>query len=556
MTKKNNVKVLLVDPVPLSFSSPSIIKGNTLEPYACEVLAAALDDLVENAIETDTLGNIIEKNVKVLQSKGNNEFELAQAIIDEKPDIIGFSVRTCYYTRATHIASSIRKIIPDALIIFGGYHPSIDPENTLNNCNAIDIAIVGEGEETLCEIVNTYIEHKRNLENYKNIQGAYVRDFSAYFQRRKRLSAENWEVYAQKVINHRKPKEAIAKCRNWNLSFPAPSLQNGVAQIQTQRGCPGDCSFCCTPNVWGDVKNTKSTDKQEYLNFRCGYVTQRKVENVVAEIKSIRDSFLKANQKPLNFFYFNDVTFNYYTKNGYYHLKALCNEMINSFGVLNETNQKIINDFKWFCLCRIPKSSKEAKDFIEILPLMAQAGCSKIGFGIESASNKIQIQYNKMLEENIIKAVLKASWETGIINRAYLILGAPEETEETFNQTEEFLLNEDVFIDQIRVAFAVPFPGTKSAEEWIENIITPHPSLDDYTEDIPIVKCPLGNKEDLINKRVSLIRNFYMNEKYEERVREKVRRFPYLKQSYEEFFVELCQISNFTIDHRKFNFNI
>ena len=50
MTKKNNVKVLLVDPVPLSFSSPSIIKGNTLEPYACEVLAAALDDLVENAI--------------------------------------------------------------------------------------------------------------------------------------------------------------------------------------------------------------------------------------------------------------------------------------------------------------------------------------------------------------------------------------------------------------------------------------------------------------------------------------------------------------------------
>lgn len=555
MIKKIKVKVVLVDPVPLSFSSPSFIKGNTLEPYASQVLAAALDDIVEDAIINDSNGNIIEKNVKVLQSEGNNEYDLAQSIINEKPDIIGFSVRTCYYKRATNIASCVRAILPDTLIIFGGYHPSIDPENTLRNCDAIDIAVVGEGEETICEIVNKFAEYKRDFKQYKNIRGAFVRHFPNVFQRRKRMDSVMWERYAKKYLNHRKPLDVIAKCHNWNLAYPAPSLQNGVAQIQTQRGCPGDCSFCCTPNVWGDVKNSISTKQPAYMNFKCGYVTQRKAGDVVSEIKSIRDSFERTTNKPLNFFYFNDVTFNYYGKDGYDHVKELCYKMINEFGEPIENGLRSIKDFNWFCLCRIPKSQDEANDFIKILPLMAQAGCSKVGFGIESVANIIQTQYNKTLDENIIKAVLKASWDAGIINRAYLILGAPEETEDTFNQTKNFLLTEDVFIDQIRVAFAVPFPGTRSAVEWGNNILSPIPSLDDYTEDIPIVICQLGGKEELIQKRASLIEDFYTSDIYKKRVREKVKKFPYLKKSYEEFFVELCQTSRYSIDHRNFKFD-
>lgn len=553
MNIKSKVKVVLVDPVPLSFCSPSFIKGNTLEPYASQVLAAALDDIVEDAIEIDDKGNIIEKNVKVLQSEGANEIELVQSIFNEAPDIIGFSVRTCYNTRATRIASSVRKILPDALIIFGGYHPSIDPENTLKICDEIDIAVVGEGEETLCEIVSKFAEYKRNLEQYISIHGAFVRNFPNAFQRRKRMDAVKWEKYAQKHLNHRKP-EVISKCHNWNLTYPAPSIQNGVAQIQTQRGCPGNCSFCCTPNVWGDVKDKVTPNKPTYKNFKCGYVTQRKAKDVVTEIKSIREYFEEITKKNLNFFYFNDVTFNYYDENGYGHVKELCNQIIDEFGKPFENGQKTVKDFNWFCLCRIPKTKNETNDFIEILPLMARAGCSKIGFGIESVAISIQTQYNKTLDESIIKTVLKASWDAGIINRAYLILGAPGETEDTFNQTRNFLLAEDVFIDQIRVAFAVPFPGTTSAMKWKNNILSPAPPLDDYTEDIPIVECQLGNKEELIEKRAILNIEFYTNNIYKKRVLIKVKKFPYLKKSYKEFFRELYQTSDLAIDHRKFAF--
>ena len=554
MNKKSKVRVVLVDPVPLSFCSPSFIKGNTLEPYASQVLAAALDDIVEDAIEIDDKGNIIEKNVKVLQSEGANEIELVQSILNETPDIIGFSVRTCYNSRATRIARSVRKILPDALIIFGGYHPSIDPENTLKICNEIDIAVVGEGEETLCEIVSKYAEHKRDLKQYVDISGAFVRSFPNAFQRRKRMDAEKWEKYAQKHLNHRKP-EVISKCHNWNLAYPAPSLQIGVAQIQTQRGCPGNCSFCCTPNVWGDVKDNITTNKPTYKNFKCGYVSQRKAKDVVAEIKSLCEYFANSTQKNLNFFYFNDVSFNVYSENGYSHVKELCKQLIDEFGKPSENGIKSVEDFKWFCLCRIPKTKNETNDFIEILPLMARAGCSKIGYGIESVAITIQTQYNKTLDESIIKTVLKASWDVGIINRAYLILGAPGETKETFNQTRNFLLSEDVFIDQIRVAFAVPFPGTTSAIKWENNILSPAPTLDDYTEDIPIVECRLGKKEELIQKRASLIIDFYTNDIYKKRVLDKVKKFRHLERSYKEFFTELYQTSNFSIDHRRFKFN-
>lgn len=552
---KNEVKVVLVDPVPLSFSSPSLIKGNTLEPYACQVLAAALDDIVENAIKTDNKGNIIEENVKVLQSEGDNEYELVQSIIAETPDVVGFSVRTCYYTRAARMAHCVKKEFPDVLIIFGGYHPSIDPINTLGEDGNVDIAIVGEGEETLREIVKKFSKPNK-LEQYKDIPGAFVKGYIECFKRRNRITSEKWEEYTPNYKNHRNLSEIISKCRNWNLSYPSSLEQNGVAQIQTQRGCPFHCSFCCTPNVWGEYNAL--SEQPAHKHFKCGpsQVTKRNPKDVVNEIEDICRDFNYKTKKDLNFFYFNDVTFNiYYEQNGtsdYHHVKELCENLINKFGESKDEN-RIVKKFNWFCLCGIPRDKESAEAFLKVLPLMAQAGCSKIGFGIESVSEVVQLEYNKKLQKEIIKSVLATSWEAGIINRVYLIIGAPDENEDTFNDTKLFLLNEDVYVDQIRVAFAVPFPGTTSAEKWKDSIYNPA-NLDEYTEDIPIVKCKLGEKEELIQKRKSLIEDFYKSKMYKSRVCQKVSKFPFLRQSYIVFFNELYQISGFSIDLRDFNF--
>ena len=72
-------------------------------------------------------------------------------VIRIKPDLIGFSVLTNQYKYSLEIARDIKKYL-DVPIIFGGIHPTMDPEGTLAE-SCVDYICIGEGEDAFLELV-------------------------------------------------------------------------------------------------------------------------------------------------------------------------------------------------------------------------------------------------------------------------------------------------------------------------------------------------------------------------------------------------------------------
>src|SRR5215469_775478 len=69
---------------------------------------------------------------------------------------LGISVLTGpMITAALHVARIVKAARPDLPIIFGGWHPTLAPHQTLEN-ELVDVVVRGPGELTLLEIVQRY----------------------------------------------------------------------------------------------------------------------------------------------------------------------------------------------------------------------------------------------------------------------------------------------------------------------------------------------------------------------------------------------------------------
>ena len=61
---------------------------------------------------------------------------------------------------ATHITTVLRQHLPETLIILGGKHVSVIPEDIYDAPQPVfDLSVIGEGEETLLEIVQQLEHH-------------------------------------------------------------------------------------------------------------------------------------------------------------------------------------------------------------------------------------------------------------------------------------------------------------------------------------------------------------------------------------------------------------
>ena len=83
-----------------------------------------------------------------------------QAIIDEiiarlkisKPSYVGLTATTPEFLKVMELATKIKAQIGSKIII-GGVHASIQPEDFLQQGSSVDFVVVGDGEETLAELL-------------------------------------------------------------------------------------------------------------------------------------------------------------------------------------------------------------------------------------------------------------------------------------------------------------------------------------------------------------------------------------------------------------------
>lgn len=419
--------------------------------------------------------------IKIIQQQRRSDQEVLKEIIDFSPQLAGFSVMTYNYPASLSLARKIKQHNPKILTIFGGYHPSFSPE--IVKKDAIDFVITGEGEETFREFLKTPNNPERN---YKKIKGLAFYNGKLHIGKpRERIKELDSLPIPLRDYN------ILKECRISGLNYPPLSKQRCVAQILYSRGCPHNCIFCCSPFLYGSKVYFRSPEK------------------VVDEMQEIKKSF------GTNYFYFADLSFNLNKKR----VIALCQEI-----------KKRKLDINWFCMCRVDNIDEE------LLKNMKEAGCSRIGFGIDALHENTlkKVKPGQKITMEKARKALELSNAMGIIVRTFIIIGYPWETKEDLENAKKIL--KILAIDEIRIGLLTPLPGSAIYEEFKNKGLILTDDLSKYTTDEYIIKNPDFTPEAMAEFRENIFREFYQSKEYEKRMKEKLKKHPHLKQSYDEFF--------------------
>jgi len=147
---------------------------------------------------------------------------LAKEIVDTKPAIVCFSVMTNNYQWNLSVAKELKKI-SDILIVFGGIHATLAPEEVISQPE-VNIVCIGEGDNAIVELADS-LEQKNSYLNIKNL----------WFKK-------NGEIIKNEV--------ALPIANLDALPFPDKDIFRSYLPLNyyylavTSRGCPNCCSYC------------------------------------------------------------------------------------------------------------------------------------------------------------------------------------------------------------------------------------------------------------------------------------------------------------------------
>lgn len=343
--------------------------------------------------------------VKIIEASSCNLSvqQTAEAVLEYSADILGISATSLGIVPAAQLASRVKQLAKDTLVIVGGCHASALPEATMNEFHAFDIAAIGEGEETLADIVR----RKANGGPLSEIPGTCFRTEDGVKRASPRPNIESLDSLPLPAWNllegfptHFTPSPA--RIRRWPC-----------ASIVMTRGCPNSCTFC-DRSVFGRHCRSYSpkyaADLCEDLHRNYG----------VRELLIEDDTFIISRNNVAGF----------------------CEELL---------ARNI--DLSWSCLGRADRVDAD------LLQLMKKAGCWHMSFGIESGDEAILKAVNKHLNLEQISKALSICRKVGVRTKGFFMVGFPNESEKSISTTEQLVRT--LPLDDITVMHLTPFPGSE-----------------------------------------------------------------------------------------------
>ena len=342
-------------------------------------------------------------DVKLIDNVTFPDFE--EAVLRETADALclGISLLTGPMIKAAiRVARAVKKLRPSLPIVFGGWHPSLVPEQTLLP-DYVDAIVRGQGELTLLELVQRLAEGK----DWRGVRGLSFKDRGG---------------------THHEPERAVANIND----LPAPAFHMaevdayaaacGIRKLgyASSVGCPYACHYC--------------TDQVFYKRRFNAYSAERVVSDLadlvprynIEEVALLDSNFLVDIKRAL----------------------AIARGIVAS-GIKFRWTFQASTDFLW----------KMSDDDVQLL---AESGVSHMGFGTESASQDVLRLMNKHHQktEQMVETARKAEL-AGIHVTFNLILGYPGETEADRQQT--FQIMSEIARQYWSVSFSpnifTPYPG-------------------------------------------------------------------------------------------------
>jgi radical SAM superfamily enzyme YgiQ (UPF0313 family) len=355
---------------------------------------------------------------------GDDWAKIEKEIAAKACDIVGISnMFTAQRDSAIAVAEIVKKINKRILTVIGGSHPTIRPHDFFLKTDSIDIACMGEGEDTMLEIVNSFREKKDMMD----IAGTAVRE------------------RGQVKLNHRRP---FIKDLD-SLPFPAyhlidledyfllnskgftdrPSWEYDGSErtisVVTSRGCPFHCIFCSIRLHMGDGWRPHSVAYvMEHLRLlACHYRTRHiHFEDDNLTLDQVRFKGLLCEMAK------EDLPLTWDTPNG----------------------------------VRIDTLTKD------ILLDCKKTGCTYLIFGVESGNKRVLDEIiQKQIDLDHVRRVALWCKDICLDAMAFFVIGFPTESTEEMAETVDLAMDLQKRYGVIPSIFvATPLPGTKLEEAF------------------------------------------------------------------------------------------
>ena len=328
------------------------------------------------------------------------------------PNVLAIGISVIFtheWPMAVKLLSLIKEKFPNIPIILGGEHISAMPEFCLNTSCA-DYVVMGEGEETIIELMNAI----KNKKTFQEIEGI------------------GYRINNQVVINNRRNRQrSIDKIPypDWDSfdvkgyhenRFVGGMYSDGLTiPILATRGCPYQCTYCSAPGMWSPL----------WL--------PRDPILVVDEIEYYVKKFGAGN------FPFQDLTA--IIKRDW--IKTFCEELI----------KKDLN-ITW----QLPSGTRSEAIDSEIAFLLKKSGMISMAYAPESGSEETRKYIKKHMKTDRLFDSIDAASQADLNVAVFLVIGFPHDLPKHLEENKNFVKRLAKHgVTDLSVGYYMALPGTE-----------------------------------------------------------------------------------------------
>lgn len=327
------------------------------------------------------------------------------------PRIVGIYANLVTKLNVLENIQYIRENLPETKIILGGPDVRYNAKNYLKA--GADFIVMGEGEATMLELVQTIYTHTDNIslqkETLTQIRGIAFLDNDNVIETPERDKLKDLD---QLPIPNRKKIDLHLYLDAWKKFHGSNAIS-----VSTMRGCPYTCKWCSRA-VYG-------------LSYR-----RRSPEKVVEELEQIKKEY-----NPDALWFVDDVF-------------TISHKWLTAFR--DELQKKNIL-IPYECITRADRMNEE------VIMMLKETGCFRVWIGAESGSQRVIDLMDRRVDVNQVRDMIKLTKKHGIQTGTFIMLGYPGETEADIEETIQHLKESDP--DHFTITVAYPIKGTELYQE-------------------------------------------------------------------------------------------
>jgi len=340
---------------------------------------------------------------------GNIWREVRAVISDYEPTVVGISAKSANFASAVRVARIVKELSPQTWVMMGGPHPTTARESVLDIAE-IDMAVIGEGERTLVEVLSAI----ETGTEFDRVAGIIYRNGTGIVTTPSR-------PFITDIDSLPFPGEVAGDVLQDYADYPLRAFSG----IFATRGCPFNCLFCGSKNIWGRKPRFRSP------------------ENVAAEILLLREMGVEH-------IHFEDDTFGVTPS----YLQAVCDVI-----------RRQCSGISWSCELHVRLVSEKN------IALMKAAGCRMIQLGFESGNDDILKAIRKGFTVSEALRACRIIERQGIELQTFFMGGFPQETEASLTDTLHVI--ESLVCHKVIYSIFTPYPGTEAFDLCLKMELIP-----------------------------------------------------------------------------------